>query len=83
MIAGLRSSSSPTPSRVDLADPGVVDVAERRVLAGRAERAERPGAVRPDQPVRRLGQPVAAHDLDAEAALDLLLALPRRATGPV
>ena len=67
------------PTVIDRA--GVVDVAERRMLARRAERAVWPFAVAPDQRVRRLRQRVAAHDLETEALLDrdLVVLVGRRA----
>jgi hypothetical protein len=59
-------------------DPGVVHVAELGMLAHRAERSVWALAVRPDQGVGRLREPVPAHDLETEAGLDLELALPLR-----
>src|SRR6185369_7296092 len=56
-------------------DADLVDRAESRVLAGGAERAERPGAPRPDQAVRRLRHRVSTHDLEPEALLERLLPL--------
>ena len=58
--------------------PRLVDHAQHRVLPHRAERAERPGPVPPDQAVRRLRQRVAAHDPQPEPALERLLPLLRR-----
>src|ERR1019366_9827921 len=59
-------------------DPDLVDGAERRMLARRAQGAERAGAAGPDQPVRALRHGVPDHDAQAEPAFHLLLALPGR-----
>ena len=68
-----------TPARADVVTPvsdaRSVHLAEHRMLASGAERAERPAAVAPYEPVGRLRQCVAAHDPQPEPRLDLLLAL--------
>ena len=56
-------------------DPRLVDLVQDGMLLGPAQRAVGAGAGPPDEAVRRLGHPVGANDLEAEAALDLELAL--------